>query len=630
MLEYVALPMIELFQCLSEEVGCTIFAFVENLRKCDIVMQGGVTSGVVYPGLVCKLAAKYSFQSIGGTSAGAIAACLTAAAEYSRRKGQPDAFAGVAAVSKWLGEDSEFGSGSNLFSLFQPQTWTRDLFRLATAFLVKGFWRRAFAIVWLFVIEIVVGIIPALVLHHYCHYLTGWRYWLILALIGLVAIAGIAITAVIGLVVRLCFLPKHYYGLCTGFARSGARKAPALVPWLNDKINEIAGKVPLTPLTFGDLQAAGITLKMMTTCLTWGCPFTLPFTTNIFYFSPKEFRNFFPEEVVSWLESHAPDPLPEDHGVDLGELRPFPDWHNLPVIVAARFSLSFPFLFCAVPLYAVDCTLRQSKEGEPTPKPGPGCTVGYGQPRKAEHVWFTDGGICNNFPLHLFDCPLPRWPTFGIDLTHLRPDRPTGDDRVWMPTSNGGGINPAWTRLSAKTGLGGTSGFIFAIINAARNWVNSLQAIAPGYRDRIVHIALSKTEGRLNLTMPPPILSSLNGYGEEAAQRLIDHFINGTDNNKPTVMTWDNQRWIRYRSAMSEVEKFLAAFANSVENPEPPDLPFPALIKHPPSYPFSASQQATAKDETQRLTDLGHDMSKRPLHEGTTHPEPDLVIRPSF
>jgi predicted acylesterase/phospholipase RssA len=43
-------------------------------RKCDIVMQGGVTSGVVYPGLVCKLAEHYDFQNIGGTSAGAIAA----------------------------------------------------------------------------------------------------------------------------------------------------------------------------------------------------------------------------------------------------------------------------------------------------------------------------------------------------------------------------------------------------------------------------------------------------------------------------------------------------------------------------------------------------------------------------
>ena len=57
-------------------------------RKCDILMQDGVTSGVVYPGLVCKLAKYYDFQNIGGTSAGAIAASLTAAAEYARRNGR--------------------------------------------------------------------------------------------------------------------------------------------------------------------------------------------------------------------------------------------------------------------------------------------------------------------------------------------------------------------------------------------------------------------------------------------------------------------------------------------------------------------------------------------------------------
>ncbi|MEO6911281.1 MAG: hypothetical protein ABI158_10185 [Edaphobacter sp.] len=617
---------------------------MDSLRKCDIVMQGGVTSGVVYPGLVCKLAEKYSFQSIGGTSVGAIAACLTAAAEYSRRNGQADAFAGVAAVSQWLGEDSKSGSGSNMLALFQPQTWTRDLFRFAMAFLIKGFWRRALAIVWLFVIEIVVGTIPALVLHHYCYYLVGWRYWLVLALIALVAIAGIVITAALGLVIRLYFLPKHYYGLCTGFTQPGAKKAPALVPWLNDKINEIAKKETPGPLTFGDLKDAGIILKMMTTCLSFGRPFTLPFTTHEFYFSPKEFKDFFPKEIVSWMVAHPPQPkvgeTPEDAlkrshmtarpKVDTRGLAPMPDWDDLPVIVAARFSLSFPFLFCAVPLYAVDWTLRQCKEGEPVPEAGPGFPIGYGKLRKPEHVWFTDGGICNNFPLHLFDSPLPRWPTFGIDLTHLRPDLPNGADRIWMPTSNGGGIHPEWIRLSAKAGLSGTIGLIDSIIDAARNWVNSLQAIAPGYRDRIVHIALTRTEGGLNLTMPPRILTSLNEYGEEAAQRLIDHFINEPDNPKETVMTWDNQRWIRYRSTMSEIEKFLKAFATSVEKPEPGDTPWPDLIKNPPSYPLHPAQKPIAGNETQRLTELGKNMSDLPLHDGTPNPEPDLVIRPSF
>ena len=54
---------------------------------CDVVMKGGVTSGVVYPLAVAELATKFTLKNIGGTSAGAIAASATAAAEYRRRQG---------------------------------------------------------------------------------------------------------------------------------------------------------------------------------------------------------------------------------------------------------------------------------------------------------------------------------------------------------------------------------------------------------------------------------------------------------------------------------------------------------------------------------------------------------------
>lgn len=53
-------------------------------KECDIVMKGGITSGVVYPYAILELARCYRFRSIGGTSAGAIAAALAAAAEYAR------------------------------------------------------------------------------------------------------------------------------------------------------------------------------------------------------------------------------------------------------------------------------------------------------------------------------------------------------------------------------------------------------------------------------------------------------------------------------------------------------------------------------------------------------------------
>ena len=35
-------------------------------RECDIVMKGGITSGVVYPHAVCELAQTYRLVNVGG------------------------------------------------------------------------------------------------------------------------------------------------------------------------------------------------------------------------------------------------------------------------------------------------------------------------------------------------------------------------------------------------------------------------------------------------------------------------------------------------------------------------------------------------------------------------------------
>ena len=45
-------------------------------EECDLVMKGGITSGVVYPSAIRKIAGRYRFRNLGGASAGAIAACL--------------------------------------------------------------------------------------------------------------------------------------------------------------------------------------------------------------------------------------------------------------------------------------------------------------------------------------------------------------------------------------------------------------------------------------------------------------------------------------------------------------------------------------------------------------------------
>src|SRR5205823_13693886 len=87
-----------------------------SVEYCDLVMKGGITSGVVYPLAITELSRKYLFKNIGGTSAGAVAAVITAAAEYARRGGNATAYERLAALPKAL------GTNNLLLNLFEPST----------------------------------------------------------------------------------------------------------------------------------------------------------------------------------------------------------------------------------------------------------------------------------------------------------------------------------------------------------------------------------------------------------------------------------------------------------------------------------------------------------------------------
>src|SRR5437588_268257 len=103
-------------------------------RYCDIVMKGGVTSGIIYPFAISKLSTAYSFKSIGGTSAGAIAAGAAAAAEYRRRyTGSNEGFTELDLLPNTLSVVDDDKKRSKLFRLFQPQPGTRPLFAMLVA-----------------------------------------------------------------------------------------------------------------------------------------------------------------------------------------------------------------------------------------------------------------------------------------------------------------------------------------------------------------------------------------------------------------------------------------------------------------------------------------------------------------
>ena len=109
-------------------------------RFCDLVMKGGITSGIVFPTAVARLSTQYRFRNIGGTSAGAIAAAGAAAAEFRRSTDRTNpgyGFAELARLPEFLGQRPD-GRHSRLFDLFQPEPAVRRHFAILAAMLNRG------------------------------------------------------------------------------------------------------------------------------------------------------------------------------------------------------------------------------------------------------------------------------------------------------------------------------------------------------------------------------------------------------------------------------------------------------------------------------------------------------------
>ena len=469
-----------------------------------------------------------------------------------------------------------------------------------------------------------VGSVPGILLA----YLTvrsakGFLFWwsLICALILLVL--GAVIMVGIGVYRKATnAIPANGFGLCRGFMEH-ASQAQVLTPWLSNLINETAGRDPGgPPLTFGDLWQTGnsdqersIDLQMMTTNLTTGRPFRLPFVENVFFFDPEEWAKCFPPNVMSWLLEKSSDAAEPD----FPPLRRLPQTRDLPVVVATRMSLSFPILLSAVPLYARDFG-RVNEED-----------------RKPQKCWFSDGGICSNFPVHFFDSPLPRWPTFAINLRAFHPDHM--NQAVFMPDKNVGGITETFTQFDRGKGRERLTGFVGAIVNTLQNWTDNMQTHLPGYRDRIAHVSLdNKSEGGINLNMPRNVIIDLGTRGEIAAKLLTEHFTRSAD---ATELSWDNHRWVRYRSLMGLLQKMIEEIDFAIKNPIAPDRSYMELIDRkfseaPGSYRWeNLKQQEFAHKATEEVSHLSikwQDLRKKdPEATFTTRvpkPQPELRVKP--
>ena len=353
----------------------------------------------------------------------------------------------------------------------------------------------------------------------------------------------------------------------------------------------------------------------MTTNLTTGRPHRLPFSQNLFYFDPSEWSKFFPKNVIDWLMLKSAD----EGTPEFAPLRQLPPAKDFPVIVATRMSLSFPILLSAVPLYARDFGRVREEDQRP------------------QKCWFSDGGICSNFPVHFFDSALPRWPTFAINLRPFHPDHP--NEPVFMPDKNVGGIGESFTNFDQGKGRTRLVGFFGALINTLQNWTDNMQTRLPGYRDRIVHVSLNdETEGGLNLNMPPPLIVTLGERGQEAAKLLMQHF---TLPANEIELSWDNHRWVRYRTMMGLLEELMKQIEFTIKNPTQGDRSYLDLLLReadvaPNSYEWKNKSQRTfahkAMGELMELTAKWESLKASDANStftiNTPRPQPELRVKP--
>lgn len=650
---------------------------------CDLVMKGGITSGVIYPAAAYELSQKYRFKNIGGTSAGAIAAAVVAAAELGRRTG--GANRARAAGLKVTGFDvvkqlsTEVAKDGKLLKLFTPDKRTSKVFRVALSTLsrrsVAGKIIAAIAgvltsslllslvlfLLGLFLPSLLFSVVKwhsvlkcVVLIEHHC-----WVCGTTGTLIGFFfALTG---ALILGAMKTIKSLASNSFGMCSGMAKLNSKEA-SLTEWIDQQIQAAAGKgLSDPPITFSDLWDAPlyegeeavtekvINLEVVTTGLTQGRPYTVPFKegTGSLYFDPDELSKLFPARVVEALVAASKAALagqanlpkanqprnPRRPVVSPNEkpLFKLPEAADLPILLATRMSLSFPGLLSAIPLYSVDYSLQRNQDGKTKDTT-----------RVGTKVWFSDGGICSNFPINFFDTPIPRWPTFGINLQNasvykcapgtqrpaknfVRLPKPNEPARVvWNYLGD-----PIWTSQGLdeqRKELDCVLRFASSILNTMQNWRDNLQAAAPGYRDRIVSVQLCKDEGGLNLIMPDSLIKDLTERGQLSGQLL-------------TGFDFSQHTFTRFRVSLCAINEYLESLDHVYRNPLPQDAQgwsYIEGIQDAPDYEWGNNQlrsdAAEALKDVNKLLDIWAANSAKNMKfcRGVPKPKGVMQIRPDF
>ena len=610
-------------------------------RYCDLVMKGGVTSGLVFPKAVLKLSNSYGFKQIGGTSAGAIAAVMTAAAEVGRRNGSGEGFEGFAKVT------GELTTEGVISGLFQPAPEARGLLDVAKKVIAGGSVPRA-------IISLLVKTAPgaglpaalaAAAFAALAAVIAGWFFevepgaalWIgVLAAVPgiIVCWAALGLSKLPGKAAGI--LHGNFFGLCSG--RSHEAGQPALLEWMDQWTRRLAGT--RGPVVYRDLWTAApfdgepggdspLDLVVYTSNLSYREPCKLPFDVRRFYFNEAEFRRLLPKSLLDWMVEHSPQELSFDGIV----YRRLPQPEHFPIVVAARMSLSFPILLSAIPLYVPDYP-KAAKPPKPAPQAeadaDPQALQSAGDPpekgRKPTGMkacWFSDGGLTLNFPIHLFDAPLPRWPTFAINLVYPKLRDGEKAPPPSMPQNNREGWRAIHHPFLDPAPMAQLGSLVGAMLSTIREWRDNVQVRAPGYRDRIVHVPLESKEGGLNLDMPKEVLDCVAAKGEAAGEVILERF------------KFPNHYWVRYRNSMAALETHTAKLVKVVWGPPLPGYEDAWMAMRggakPPSYPFSsASQIKLSKDSLDVLQALAELTGPADLQEGAPRPVGELRVLPKL
>jgi predicted acylesterase/phospholipase RssA len=317
---------------------------------------------------------------------------------------------------------------------------------------------------------------------------------------------------------------------------------------------------PEVTSAYDDPDRRMVNLELMTTELVHRVPHRFPLKSKepTLYFRPSDLEKIFPERVVEAMCAGSPADQPQnadvatgenppaeycniDTGEKLGDLWRLPEPWDLPVVFAVRISLAFPGLFQAVKLY------RKTAQPPPVLRDDFGApiidretyeTVRYPKSGKwMQELWFSDGGITSNFPIHFFDGVLPRWPTVGINLG----SHPKGFSHqdVYLPTDGE-------AARGVPTPLGHSMiNFLSAVIDTARNWRDTAQTLTPASRGRIAWVRQRSYEGGNNLFMPRDCVAALALRGAVAGARLRRRFASDGQ--------WQRHQWLRLRGSLKNL-----------------------------------------------------------------------------